>query len=280
MNQLVSQRDSAIAEFEADAPVQYGWRYPRSILPDGRPVHKLARITGLVAAALCCMAAAEDEPLFLQKLNVDPPHISTDKSIRYDYDIVYVRGPRAGDKIHKRFYTDIAQPTYLEPSVDLMLLHPNGSEELLVAGGEGAITDPFVSFDGQWVYYTHIYSLNGFHAYQPARSGADIFKLHLPTRRIVRLTNQRFTPNTGAADWSSDFRKPQSGKTHLDYGVMNMGACPLPGGRVVFTANRNAFRPPRAYPVVALQLFAALVRNGKAVFVGPVVSLIGSTTKV
>ena len=29
-------------------------------------------------------------------LNVHIPHISTDKSIQYDYDIVYVRAKRAG----------------------------------------------------------------------------------------------------------------------------------------------------------------------------------------
>jgi hypothetical protein len=42
----------------------------------------------------------------------------------------------------------------MEPGADLMLLHPDGSEELLVEGGDGSITDPMVSFDGQWVYYT------------------------------------------------------------------------------------------------------------------------------
>jgi hypothetical protein len=30
--------------------------------------------------------------------NVNPPHISTDKSIKYDYDIVFVRAPRYGDE--------------------------------------------------------------------------------------------------------------------------------------------------------------------------------------
>ena len=39
------------------------------------------------------------------------------------------------------------------PGTDLMLLHPDGSEEVLVEGGEGAVADPFVSFDGEWVYY-------------------------------------------------------------------------------------------------------------------------------
>ena len=69
------------------------------------------------------------------------------------------------------------------------------------------------------------------------------------------LTNQKFTPNTGAAPWSKDFRTPEPGKSHLESGVYNMGPCPLPGGRIVFTSNRDGFRPARGYPAVALQLF-------------------------
>jgi hypothetical protein len=190
-----------------------------------------------------------------QTLNVQPPHISTDTSVAYDYDIVYVRARRAGDEVHKRFYTDIAAPVFLEPGADLMLLRPGGAEELLVEGGEGAVTDPVVSLDAEWVYYTYIPTLEGAGQWQPPRRGADIFKMHLKTREVVQLTGQDFTPNTGAADWSADCRKPEEGKTHLSYGVLNFGPCPLPGGRVAFTSNRNAFRPPRGYPPVALQLF-------------------------
>ena len=40
-----------------------------------------------------------------------------------------------------------------------MLLHPDGSEELLVAGGDGAVTDPFVSFDGRSVYYAYFHDM-------------------------------------------------------------------------------------------------------------------------
>jgi hypothetical protein len=110
----------------------------------------------LILAALIAPAAAmsaEQEPLFPETLNVTVPHISSDGAVRYDYDIVYVRAKRAGDKVHKRFYTDFSQPVTMEPGADLMLLHPDGSEELLVAGGDGSITDPFVSFDGEWVYF-------------------------------------------------------------------------------------------------------------------------------
>lgn len=82
-------------------------------------------------------------------LNVVVPAISTDQSVKIDYDIVYVRARRAGDDQHKRFYTDFSQPVTMEPGADLMLLHADGSEELLVEGGDGSITDPVVSFDGR-----------------------------------------------------------------------------------------------------------------------------------
>ena len=136
-----------------------------------------------------------------------------------DYDIVYVRARREGDKVHKRFYTDFSQPVTMEPGADLMLLHPDGGEELLVAGGNGSITDPVVSFDGEWVYYVHIYNLQNRSQWNPPAEGADIYKIHLKTRKIVRLTNQQYTPNTGAADWSKDFR-PANGKDGISYGVL------------------------------------------------------------
>ena len=70
----------------------------------------------------------------------------------------------------------------------------------------------------------------------------------------MRLTRQEFTPNTGAANWTKDFRTPEAGKNHLEYGIFNMGPCPLPGGKVIFASNRNAFKPPKRVPHV-LQLF-------------------------
>jgi hypothetical protein len=200
-------------------------------------------------------AAWAEEPRFLEPLNVKIPHISTDKSIQYDYDIVYVRAKRAGDKEHKRFFTDFSQPVTMEPGADLMLLHPDGKEELLVAGGDGSITDPVVSFDGKWVYYSHIYNLKSHNQWNPPSEGADIFKMHVPTRKIVRLTNQRFSPNTGATKWAPGYRASKEKGTYFEYGVFNMGPCPLPGGRLAFTSNRDGFRPAKGYPAIALQLF-------------------------
>jgi hypothetical protein len=204
---------------------------------------------------LVASAASAEEPQFLKPLNVDIPHISTDKSIKYDYDIVYVRAKRAGDKVHKRYFTDFSQPVTMEPGADLMLLHSDGKEELLVAGGDGSITDPVVSFDGKWVYYSHIYNLKNHNQWNPPREGADIFKIHVPTRKIVRLTNQRFSPNTGATKWAPGYRASKEKGTYFEYGVFNMGPCPLPGGRLAFTSNRDGFRPAKGYPAIALQLF-------------------------
>lgn len=179
-------------------------------------------------------------------LNIHPPHIATDKSIKYDYDIVYVRAPRHGDTQRGK-WAEFSDPTRMEPGSDLMLLHPDGSEELLVSGKDGSVMDPYVSFDAQWVLYAKFID--------EKHSGSDIFKIHVKSKKIVRLTDQTFTPNTGAANWSKDFRTAEKGKTHLAFGIYNLGPCPAPGGKVVFTSNRNAFVPPRGYPKITLQLF-------------------------
>ena len=150
-------------------------------------------------------------------------------------------------------WPEIGHPYNLKAATDLMLLHPDGSEEVLVAGGKGAIADPYVSFDAEWVYYTRFHDAGRNNEY--ASGGADVYKVHVKTRKIVRLTQQQFTPNTGVADWSADYQTPEKGKVNLQYRVVNMHPCPLPGGRVAFVSNRDGFRTPRGYPTEALQLF-------------------------
>ena len=102
----------------------------------------LSRVISVIGATLFCAAglAADKEPLFPEDLNTRIPHISTDKSVKWDYDIVYVRALRAGDEIHKRFYTDFSQPVTMEPGADLVLLRPDGSEEVLDRGGAVSYT--------------------------------------------------------------------------------------------------------------------------------------------
>ncbi len=67
--------------------------------------------------------------------------------MKCDFDVVYVRTPRNTDK--KMMFTEANHPVHMDPGGDLVLLRTDGSEEVLVAGGEGSVTDPFVSFDGE-----------------------------------------------------------------------------------------------------------------------------------
>src|SRR6267378_768462 len=120
------------------------------------------------------------------------------------YDVVYVRQPRYGNATNT-IWPEVFHPARIDPGADLMLLHANGSEEVLVAGGNGSVTDPFISFDGQWCYYVLFPdlrpgALNGQRGDLPYE-GCDIYKIQLQTRQIVRLTFQEFTPNTGAGKW-------------------------------------------------------------------------------
>ncbi len=181
------------------------------------------------------------------------------------YDIVYVRQPRFGDNTNTT-WPEVFHPAATDPGADLMLLHVDGTEEVLVAGGNGAVTDPFVSFDGQWVYYSL------FHDMRPQAinyqrglpyAGADIFRIHVITREIQQLTFGEFTPNTGAAHW---YRDPQGSYQpvdtpnpyaydHLGYGILNLGPAPVAGGKIAFTSNRNGFGPPKGYTNPTLQLF-------------------------
>lgn len=191
-------------------------------------------------------------PLHAQKkdppkpLNITPAPIASDPSVKYDYDIVYVRAPRYADE-RRPGWAEFSDPTRMELGADLMLLHPDGKEEVLVSGQDGSVMDPYVSFDGEWVYFSKFIDAK--------HTGADIHKVHVKSRKVVKLTDQTFTPNTGAANWSKDYRTAEQGKSSLRYGVYNLGPCPAPGGRLLFTSNRNAYVPPRGYPKITLQLF-------------------------
>src|SRR4051812_13256161 len=102
-------------------------------------------LLGLLLATSSVVGQQTKQKQYLDPINVVVPHIATDKAITYDYDIVYVRAPRFGDDKGSK-WAEIAHPALMDAGADLMLLHPDGTEELLVAGGDdGAITDPVVS---------------------------------------------------------------------------------------------------------------------------------------
>ena len=202
------------------------------------------------------VAQQEKEPRYLGPINMTVPHISTDPTVKYDFPIVYVRAPRT-QADGRSSWAEVGDPRTMEPGADLVLLQPDGSQEVLVpVKPEESITDPQVSFDGQSVYYAKFHDAKN-------HKGADIFKIHVPTRKIVQLTEQVFTPNTGVADWS---------KTPLpSWGVYNLGPCPLPGGKLAFVSDRNAFKAANsgyAPNALALQLFVMDEANGNVECIG------------
>jgi hypothetical protein len=193
--------------------------------------------TAILAATGLLVWAAEPDPIIRDRYAMDPPHFSKDSSVKIDYDIVYVRAP-----LGKYVWPDVGAPTLMEPGCDLMLLHPDGKEEVLVEGGtKGSVADPFVSFDGKTVFYAFFY----------ASEGADIYKVHVPTRKVTRLTHDggRKAPGTEGARYSRNedsmiLLMEQFGKEASKRDVIyNTGPCPVPGGKVVFTSNRNGFIP-------------------------------------
>ncbi len=118
----------------------------------------------------------------------------------------------------------------MEPGSDLVLLHPDGKEEVLVAVSEKeSIADPQVSFDGQWVYFRE-------DARRAELQSADVYKVHVPTKKVTQLTQQKFTPNTGVVNLSKT-TGPSWG-----VGVYNLGRASLPGGKLAFVSDRNAFK--------------------------------------
>ena len=115
--------------------------------------YNLLRRKGMYArqnpAVLLCLSMIFTAPICQadeaspRRLSVSPPHISSDKSVKYDYDIVYVRGTLRKDGKEAR-WSEFSRPTMMELGADLMLLHPDGSEDVLVNGDQGSVMDPYV----------------------------------------------------------------------------------------------------------------------------------------
>jgi hypothetical protein len=175
------------------------------------------------------------------------------------YSIVYVRAPRAGDNTYIRL-PDVFYPTAMPSGSDLMLLHPDGTEETLYAAGKGAVLDPAVSLDAQWVFFSYIPDASAGAGINPQRGlaygGADIYKINIRTRQMVQLTHQEWTPPTGSANWSADPLSASAPNTvYLGFGIFNLGSCPLPNGKLMFVSSRDGYLPNKSYTTPNLRLY-------------------------
>jgi hypothetical protein len=214
-----------------------------------------------------CLAGLRAAPLRADVVNPLP------------YDLLYVRAPYfgPGPGNPNSVWPDTVRPLTPDAGAQLVLLKRDGSREVLfpleryrgqidtprsrpLAAGSAA--DPNVSFDGRQVLFTWYHDLT---AVNPQRgdpqgpflstAGADLYKLDLATRQLVRLTTQALTPNTGNG---ARFTPGTAGSNHPRIGVFNTGGTWAPGRRIVFTSNRNNLLPPKAFNSGqrAMQLFA------------------------
>ncbi|MEO1085643.1 MAG: hypothetical protein AAFY88_15490, partial [Acidobacteriota bacterium] len=187
------------------------------------------------------------------------------------YDVVYVRQPRHGDNTNTT-WPEVFHPARADPGADLVLLKPDGSEEILVDCDICSVTDPFVSFDAKWVYYSLFHDLTRVNTQRGdlPLDGADIYRIRLADGFTERLTHGEFTPNTGAGHWQeSNPLDPPSEFNRLGYGILNLGPCPLPGGKIAFTSNRNGFTPPKGFTNPTLQLFVMDEDGGNVTPIAP-----------
>ena len=163
--------------------------------------------------------------------------------------------PRKGDDVGTN-WTEISNPLFMDPGADLMLLHPDGSEEVLVAGGNGLghRSDGLVrrrmgllrrsSTTSRARSTTRGGACRGRHLQDPRQDAqdrpADASAVHAEHRRrqlVEGLPHARARQELPSATASSTWV---------------LARCRA--ARSMFTSNRNAFRPPKRLPHT-LQLF-------------------------
>lgn len=175
-----------------------------------------------------------------------------------DYRVAFVRSARPDDT-HKVSFPDVFRPAVHPPS-DLctatIAFDADGkpsidpaSVQVLVSGqGRHALLDPRPSLDGKWLYFAGIQETEQREGKYTPIWGSDIYRVELATGKVVRVTDRRYTPPTGIARWAD----PNVGISHH---VMNLGPCPLPGGRLAFTSTRRGYAPVKGFTTHNCQLF-------------------------
>jgi hypothetical protein len=155
-----------------------------------------------------------------------------------DYPIAYVRVPRDPDPKVQERWNQAHLDTMFERGSDLVLRNPDGSERVLVDVEDDAVADPMVSLDGNWIYYALVYDIpvnpGNWSAMENFGTGSDIYKVHVRTGDIVRLTRQESELNTGIV-------KRRVSTSWAEGTGWNLSPCPVAGGKVVFTSTRCNF---------------------------------------
>jgi len=192
-------------------------------------------------------------------VSVSPPASAVaPQAAGIDYDIVYVRYPRRGDTGSGGVVElpDGENPYSIEPGADLMLLKPDGAEEILVdcratgqessSGGEAdcSVQDPVISYDGKWVYYAKYVDMGAIstsslrNAWRRLEAHSLLFKMRLDVPANERAEIQITTVGDGFA--TDKLAGNSSVDEVREFGIRDLGPTPLPDGRLLFTSNRDA----------------------------------------
>lgn len=146
-----------------------------------------------------------------------------------DYPVAFLAYPLdpAVTNFRVQSFAESNGPYLYHVGTDLMVIEPDGTERVLVAGQQGdflAVHDYGVSLDGQSIYYSHIHSAGKY---------ADIYRIPVAGGAPVQLTN-------AASEWN-----PPSGVYPVgsDGPVWNTAPCDTPEG-IVFTSSRNNIKAP------------------------------------
>lgn len=158
------------------------------------------------------------------------PESKTPADVGIAYDIVACRMPRAENQHLEAFPDASSLSLYIGRGTDLVLIHPDGSEEVLFdAGTNGGVVDPLVSFDGRTVFFSFFEDPENFNPQRKvSKSPAHLWKIDLVTRVATQLTfgdKPAFGDTAHAID-------PQ-------YAQFDVAPVELPDGRLLFLSNRE-----------------------------------------
>jgi hypothetical protein len=121
----------------------------------------------------------------------------------------------------------------------LVLLKPDGTEEVLLDAGLGGVIDPNVDPAAKWVFYAKA---------TPGKfNGYDIYKMNFATRQEVRLTHQEWTPSRSlnyGATWDEAGKLQGHPPSSISPVVM--------GSRILFCFNRDCLRQEECFSLGAI----------------------------
>lgn len=200
----------------------------------------------LAAALVAASAFGQNPPSW--------PQAMTPAQAGIAYDIVACRAPVANSGFRNAFPDAVNYSLYAPRGTDLVLIHPNGTEEVLVAAGpNGACVDPVVTYDGRAVLFAKFDDPQNINVQRGLSwNPSHIFRVDLATRQVTQLTSG------SQVAW-------QDSAHQIDplYAKFDVAPLELPDGRILFLSNRDGTMDAESrFPAMK---FWRMDRNGRNV---------------